>query len=518
MRISRFCFLASVLILLFAALAVALPAGLVAVSVNSRTYLPGDFVHLVVEAPDDTAQISATLPDGSAANLVQDRRSNVWRGIWQVPIDFKRGTYSARLAAVDVQGNVFIGQTDPFTIGELSLVMLVGKPSAEVASKEAAPASQLREVITAAAAPAPTISEEALIMLIKKIVTPAAPPPVPELAAATRDRLVGNNLAAGKEAVRQGRFSEAAAFFRIVLYLAPENPEAGKGLAAAQARLAAQKSAAALRFNLLVIGLGLGLLVLVAAVYFYLRRKPHLPESVAVPVPAPLSDREKETFWLGKMGWRGNPFAGETVRQLFSSAGKLESESLNGFLKTTIEAVGGRGLEPFTAAALDLIYDLSKGNPKVALEICDWSLKEATLRGEFSITAELVKGYEAVGRRRILIADDEEIIRSSLEAILRRGGGYETDCAEDGEEALRKMKENPYDLVLLDIDMPKIDGYNVLKQIRKVDPELPIVFVTGKGDPQSTIDSLARFGLNSYIQKPFSLEKVLDTVAKLMRK
>jgi CheY-like chemotaxis protein len=518
MRISRFRVLTAAFVLLFASLAVALPADLVTVSVNSRTYLPGDFVHVVVEAPDDTAQISAALPDGSTANLVQDRRSNVWRGIWQVPIDFKRGTYSAKLTAIDVQGNPFIGQTDPFTIGELSLVTLVGKPSAEAAPpKPAAPAPQLREVITAVAAPAPTISEEALITLIKKIVTPAAPPPVPKLGEATRDRLVANNLAAGQESVRQGRFSEAAAFFRVVLYLAPENPEAGKGLADAQVRLAAQKSAATARFYLILAALGFGLLVLAVALFYLVflpRRNLRLPQAA----PAPLSEQEKEAFWFGKMGWRGDPFAAETARQLFAGGGRLESDSLRSFLKTTIEAAGGRGLEPFTEAALDLIYDLSNGNPKVSLEICAWSLKQAIGRGEFAITAELVKGYEAAGRRRILIADDEEIIRSSLEAILRRGGGYETDFAEDGEEALRKMKENPYDLVLLDIDMPKLDGYNVLKQIRKLYPELPIVFVTGKGDPQETIDSIAQLGLNSYIQKPFSLEKVLDTVARLIRK
>jgi two-component system nitrogen regulation response regulator NtrX len=105
-----------------------------------------------------------------------------------------------------------------------------------------------------------------------------------------------------------------------------------------------------------------------------------------------------------------------------------------------------------------------------------------------------------------------------LEAILKKGGGYETDFAEDGEVALRKIKENPYDLILLDIDMPKIDGYNVLKQTREIYPELPIVFVTGKGDPQTTIDSISQHGLNSYIQKPFSLEKVLDIVAKLIKK
>ena len=63
----------------------------IAPATDARVYLPGDFVHVIVEAPVDTTQITALMPDGNAISLIQGRRTNIWRGIWQVPISFKKG-------------------------------------------------------------------------------------------------------------------------------------------------------------------------------------------------------------------------------------------------------------------------------------------------------------------------------------------------------------------------------------------------------------------------------------------
>ena len=117
----------------------------------------------------------------------------------------------------------------------------------------------------------------------------------------------------------------------------------------------------------------------------------------------------------------------------------------------------------------------------------------------------------------ILIVDDEEIVRTSLDVILKKGGGYATDFAVDGEEALKKIKGNKYGLVLLDIAMPKLDGYEILKQVRPIYPDLPIIFVTGKGTPQQTMVSLAQYNLSGYIEKPFTPEKILDIVARTLK-
>ena len=156
--------------------------------VNARTYLPGDFVHLVVQAPVDTSQITATMPDGTVIAMIQDRRTNIWRGIWQVPDNFGKGTYSASLAAVDVQGNVFTGLTDSFDVGELKLITLVGETTPEAPPKPAHELPAITEVITAEPGPSTVPGEEALIKLIKKIMpTTVVPEPAPEMAPAMRD-------------------------------------------------------------------------------------------------------------------------------------------------------------------------------------------------------------------------------------------------------------------------------------------------------------------------------------------
>lgn len=518
MKIGKlFAGLSIILFFFIPALAGAAPSVLNNPTVSARSYLPGDFVHVVVEAPVDTAQITATMPDGTTASLIQDRRTNVWRGIWQVPVDFKKGTYSASLTAVDVQGNVFNGQTDSFDIGELALITLVGKPTSEVA---AAPKPALREIITAEAAPATAVGQEELLSLIKKIVTPAEVTPPPALTVDTKNLLVARNLAAGKEDVRQGKFSEAAAFFRVVLYLAPDEKEAGALLADTEQKIAQLKllqEEGRRRLYLIGGAIVLGIVLILAVLLGVLFRA--LPKGAPAEKPAkPSSDQEKQENWLKKFGWKNNPFLTDVLKQLFAGGGSLNPDGLRNFIKTRIEEAGGSGLEPFTDSALEKVYSLSKGDPGTALKICDWSVAQAIRHDLFAITAEVVRQYEMIGLKKILIADDEEIIRSSLEAILKRGGGYETDFAVDGEEAVKKIKANLYGAVLLDLEMPKLDGYEVLKQVRGSYPELPVIFVTGKGTPQQTLESMAKYNLSGYIEKPFTPEKILDIIARAIKK
>lgn len=99
-----------------------------------KEYMPGDFVHVMAEAPIDTSKLQGIMPDGASVELVHDRRAKIWHGMWQVPLNFPRGTYSAKIQAVDIEGNFFEGETTPFIITEPSLVMLVEKPV--VASRE----------------------------------------------------------------------------------------------------------------------------------------------------------------------------------------------------------------------------------------------------------------------------------------------------------------------------------------------------------------------------------------------
>ncbi len=119
---------------------------------------------------------------------------------------------------------------------------------------------------------------------------------------------------------------------------------------------------------------------------------------------------------------------------------------------------------------------------------------------------------------KILIADDEDIVRTSLDGILKKGGDYETDFALDGEEALKKIGGQFYDAVLLDLEMPKISGYDVLARAREIHPDLPIIFLTGKADARKVADSIAREHLTGFIEKAFTPEDVLDVVSKAIKK
>ncbi len=114
---------------------------------------------------------------------------------------------------------------------------------------------------------------------------------------------------------------------------------------------------------------------------------------------------------------------------------------------------------------------------------------------------------------RVLIADDEEVIRTSIQEILTKGG-HDTAFAVDGEEAAKKATEEGFDLALLDLDMPKLTGYEVLKQIRAVNPDLPVIFITGAGAASQIAQAIAQYKLNGFIEKPFTPEEVIDIVNK----
>lgn len=92
-----------------------------------REYLPGDIVHIVIEAPPDTNNVKAVMPDGLELSLYYDGRYNVWQGHWEVPPGFKKGLYTAQLIAGDFAGVTFRGESTPFYVAEpvLSLMMRI---------------------------------------------------------------------------------------------------------------------------------------------------------------------------------------------------------------------------------------------------------------------------------------------------------------------------------------------------------------------------------------------------------
>lgn len=121
-------------------------------------------------------------------------------------------------------------------------------------------------------------------------------------------------------------------------------------------------------------------------------------------------------------------------------------------------------------------------------------------------------------KKRILVIDDEtnmvELIKFRMEAA-----GYEVIAAHDGQEGWEKIKTVKPDLVLLDIMMPKMDGYNVCK-LAKLDKDLkdiPIIMLTAKGQDQDKMLAL-NVGADGYISKPFEGKNLLAVIEKALRK
>lgn len=115
---------------------------------------------------------------------------------------------------------------------------------------------------------------------------------------------------------------------------------------------------------------------------------------------------------------------------------------------------------------------------------------------------------------RILVVDDEEIVGESCKRILEEDG-YEVETALSGEEALRKMKENPYDIVLTDLKMPGMDGMEVLKTIRKDYPDTIVIMITGFATVETAVESM-KLGAFDYIPKPFTPDEVSIVVKKAL--
>lgn len=113
---------------------------------------------------------------------------------------------------------------------------------------------------------------------------------------------------------------------------------------------------------------------------------------------------------------------------------------------------------------------------------------------------------------KILLIEDEAAIRRVLSKILsEENDSYQVEEAEDGVSGLEKIKNNDYDLVICDIKMPKMDGVELLEEVKKIKPEIPMVMISGHGDMETAIQAM-RLGAFDYISKPPDLNRLLNTV------
>jgi len=117
--------------------------------------------------------------------------------------------------------------------------------------------------------------------------------------------------------------------------------------------------------------------------------------------------------------------------------------------------------------------------------------------------------------KRVLVVDDEKLIVKGIRFSLEQDGMI-VDCAYDGEEALEAAKKTEYDVVLLDVMLPKLSGFEVCQQIREFS-SMPIIMLTAKGDDMDKILGL-EYGADDYITKPFNILEVKARIKAIMRR
>lgn len=114
-------------------------------------------------------------------------------------------------------------------------------------------------------------------------------------------------------------------------------------------------------------------------------------------------------------------------------------------------------------------------------------------------------------KKRIMVCDDEEGIRESLKLILEKD--YDLTFAQNGDEAIQTMKTSPVDITILDIKMPKKDGLETLKELKKINPSSKVIIATGYKSVDIASEAMS-LGASDYVVKPFDRDKIRKVVQK----
>src|SRR5690606_8086623 len=122
------------------------------------------------------------------------------------------------------------------------------------------------------------------------------------------------------------------------------------------------------------------------------------------------------------------------------------------------------------------------------------------------------KGFVSEAGFRILVADDEESMRYFVTRGLARSG-YRVDAVADGAAAVTSYEQRPYDVAVLDLKMPGLDGIEVLDRLRKHDPEALVVLMTAYGTIQSAVEAMRR-GAFDYVTKPLEIDELVLTIER----
>jgi len=127
---------------------------------------------------------------------------------------------------------------------------------------------------------------------------------------------------------------------------------------------------------------------------------------------------------------------------------------------------------------------------------------------------EILMTTPVAKRSSVLVVDDEEALRTVLSGELANEG-YEVKAAADGDEAISEVEKSPFDLVLLDIKMPRMSGFEVLKYIKVNHAKTKVVMLTGFADLKNAIES-KKLGADDFVSKPYDLVDLLTTIERVL--
>jgi DNA-binding response OmpR family regulator len=119
-------------------------------------------------------------------------------------------------------------------------------------------------------------------------------------------------------------------------------------------------------------------------------------------------------------------------------------------------------------------------------------------------------------KMRVILSEDDENLGSLLREYLI-AKGYDTDLYPDGEAAFKGFQKNQYDLCIFDVMMPKKDGFSLAKDVRIINSEIPIIFLTAKNMKEDVIEGF-RIGADDYMTKPFSMEELIFRIEAILRR
>jgi excisionase family DNA binding protein len=145
-------------------------------------------------------------------------------------------------------------------------------------------------------------------------------------------------------------------------------------------------------------------------------------------------------------------------------------------------------------------------------DIDAWLDSQRTRGARATAPAAAAAPRPLAARPRILVVDDEASIRDLLSKTLALAE-YDVDVAPDGRSALERIRLYPYDLLIVDLKMPGMDGLVVIREARRLNTDLPVIIITGYSTEASAIEAV-NLGVDGYLTKPFRVPQVLSAAAK----